>query len=31
MTDEQAMARIDAAARAVDAAKAMHDLLHSLR
>jgi 6,7-dimethyl-8-ribityllumazine synthase len=31
MTDEQAIARIDAAARAVDAAKAMHDLLHSLR
>ncbi len=30
MTDEQAMARIDAAARAVDAAKAMHDLLKGL-
>ncbi len=30
MTDEQAMARIDAAARAVDAAKAMHDLLRGL-
>jgi len=30
MTDEQAMARIDAAARAVDAAKTMHDLLRGL-
>lgn len=30
MTDEQAMARIEAAARAVDAAKAMHDLLRGL-
>ncbi len=30
MTDEQAMARIDAAARAVDAAKAMHELLRGL-
>jgi 6,7-dimethyl-8-ribityllumazine synthase len=30
MTEEQALARIDAAARAVDAAKAMHDLLHGL-
>jgi len=30
MTEEQAMARIDNAARAVDAAKAMHDLLHGL-
>ncbi len=30
MTDEQAAARIDAAARAVDAAKAMHDLLRGL-
>ncbi len=30
MTDEQAAARIDAAARAVDAAQAMHDLLRSL-
>ena len=31
MTDEQAAARIDAAARAVDAAKAMHELFRSLR
>lgn len=31
MTDEQAMARIEAAARAVDAAKTMHDLLRGLR
>ncbi len=30
MTEEQAMARIDNAVRAVDAAKAMHDLLHGL-
>lgn len=30
MTDEQAMARIDSAARAVNAAKAMHDLLRGL-
>ena len=30
MTDEQAMARVDAAARAVDAAKTMHDLLRGL-
>lgn len=30
MTDGQAMARIEAAARAVDAAKAMHDLLRGL-
>ena len=30
MTYRQAKARIDAASRAVDAAKAMHDLLHGL-
>jgi len=30
MTYKQAKARIDAAARAVDAAKSMHDLLHGL-
>ncbi len=30
MTDEQATARIDAAARAVDAAKTMHELLRGL-
>lgn len=30
MTDEQALARVDAAARAVDAAKSMHDLLLAL-
>jgi hypothetical protein len=30
MTYKQAKARIDAASRAVDAAKSMHDLLHGL-
>lgn len=30
MTDEQALARIDSASRAVDAAKAMHELMHGL-